>query len=119
MKSNIPCSNCHYENPSGSIYCQHCGEKLKEKKAKSSFRDLIPISGLGQTGQKGASPSLAPLAGFAMRSRQRNWGNHTGIPNTPVSRSFRWMTERGTVRSAGKRTPAVSVKAADLNQIKG
>ena len=54
-----------------------------------------------------------------LKSSQRNWGNHTEIPNTPVSRSFRWMTERCTVRSAGKRTPAASARDAALNQIKG
>ena len=83
MKSNSPTSFFPSEIYSCSINFQPGGEKLKKKKAKSSFRGLIPISGLGQTGQKGASPSLAPLAGFAIEKQAKELGESHRNPKYP------------------------------------
>lgn len=66
MKNNfIICGKCDFKNPGGSIYCQHCGEKLRVKRI--FFKKDKSNVFLAGSGTKGSS--LAPLAGMSIQNR--------------------------------------------------
>ncbi|MDD6071569.1 MAG: hypothetical protein PUC12_12285 [Clostridiales bacterium] len=53
------CEKCEFDNPEGSIFCQNCGEKLKNNKGLKGFLKEIDLGVVAGNGMKGVS--IAPL----------------------------------------------------------
>lgn len=74
MSNHCNCSACQFQNPELSIYCQHCGKKLKKKlfgnRMKASSNP-IHLAGMGQKGS-----SMAPLGGMAIEGQTKQFSDY-------------------------------------------
>ena len=49
------CVKCEFDNPEGSIFCQNCGEKLKNNKGLKGFLKEIDLGVVAGNEKKGES----------------------------------------------------------------
>lgn len=68
------CTKCNFKNPQGSIYCQHCGNKLKKKAFFSTDANQSKKIFFAGMGNKGSS--IAPLGGMAIQNQAKQFSDY-------------------------------------------